>query len=390
MRLRILASVLAIGSFSFALATEADAVVVEVSSCPFVAMTSVRVVADLDCASDGIVVGKDNITINLGGHTLTGDRDPGDIGIDNTNEFDGVTVRNGSVREFDDGIFGFQADEMRIEGVVSAGNLNRGIGIFNSTGAQVIRSDSSGNDTHGIVLDGTSAVVRGTAATRNALAGIYLTGDSHRVISSSSSRNGERGIEIVGDFARVEASTAPGNDEGIKIAGESARVLDSRVDGNAGGTFGGIHITGGSALVRRAEASANGTAGITILGDSGRVVASRAYGNDGRGVHLQGNKPRVVSTRSRGNESYGIEADGDDARVLLSVASNNIGDGIFVAGERATINDNHADGNGYEPGTAPDDVGLGIYVVFATEGPVGSNVARGNDDPDECDPATLC
>jgi hypothetical protein len=50
---------------------------------------------------------------------------------------------------------------------------------------------------------------------------------------------------------------------------------------------------------------------------------------------------------------------------------------------------NRADGNGFVGGVS-DGLGLGIRVQNFTTAPVGTNLARGNDDPAECDPGSLC
>jgi hypothetical protein len=64
---------------------------------------SVTLAADQTSAEDGLVVGADGITIDLGGHTIAGDMGTGDVGIDLNGHSD-VTIRNGTVRNFEDGI----------------------------------------------------------------------------------------------------------------------------------------------------------------------------------------------------------------------------------------------------------------------------------------------
>lgn len=58
-------------------------------------------------------------------------------------------------------------------------------------------------------------------------------------------------------------------------------------------------------------------------------------------------------------------------------------------GDAAALQGNGADGNGF-PAGASDDSGLGIEVTGFTTAPIGTNVALGNDDPAECNPASLC
>ena len=65
-----------------------------------------------NCPNNGIVIGADGITVDLGGHTISGDgkpvrrcprRQPCDFGVFN-DRHDGVTVRNGSLRGFAVGV----------------------------------------------------------------------------------------------------------------------------------------------------------------------------------------------------------------------------------------------------------------------------------------------
>jgi len=51
---------------------------------------------------------------------------------------------------------------------------------------------------------------------------------------------------------------------------------------------------------------------------------------------------------------------------------------------------NRVHGNGFSPVGVSDLSGLGIGVNFVAAAPVGTNVALGNDNPAECNPASLC
>ena len=62
----------------------------------------VELTADLACPGAGLVVGADKTKIDLKGFTLTGN--PGTVGIDNGGGFDAVTIENGSIEEFDEGV----------------------------------------------------------------------------------------------------------------------------------------------------------------------------------------------------------------------------------------------------------------------------------------------
>src|SRR5262245_45236023 len=74
-------------------------------SCGSTVTTSVKLTANIGpCLGDGLVVTASNVTVDLGGHTITGgDRGPGttpeQVGVRVVNASH-VTVRHGTVRNF--------------------------------------------------------------------------------------------------------------------------------------------------------------------------------------------------------------------------------------------------------------------------------------------------
>jgi hypothetical protein len=299
--------------------------VIGVSTCPFTATTSVKVVTDLDCTGDGIVVAENGIKIDLGGHTLKGDLGSGDYGIDNSGGSDDVAVVNGTVRNFDRGIFGNNgADRMLVRGIVASGNSVSGIEIINSDASTVRSSQASGNGGFGIELFGMGP---------------------HLVAKSKASGNDDGGMLVVGGPARavVVESAATGNGgTGAEVRGEPPVVKYYEGSGNS---LYGLRADGPSAVVKYSKLSGNDNEGLLVIGDSVRVGLNSAWGNGENGIKVTGDAPR--------------------------------------------IDRNRADANGYPGGVSAGD-GLGIFASNYTTPPKGDNVARGNDDPDECEPVTLC
>jgi hypothetical protein len=271
-----------------------------ITSCGQVVTTNALLTADLVCTGDGVVVAASGITIDLGGHTMRGDRSPGHDGIDDSGAFDRVTVKNGVVRNFQSGIYAIShADGFGVSGVVVSGSAF----------------------------------------------GSYVVGDAASITSSTFAGN-VVGIDIFGDSASVTATTVAGNDvQGILVTGDALAVKSSTVSGNGAS---GISVEGNRASVRSSTLTGNAVDGVDIVGDSASVSSSTAVGDDR--------------------------------------------DGVFVLGEAAQIKRNRAEANGFMGG-ASDGVGLGIRVPNAssmTRPPVGTNIARANDDANECDPVWLC
>src|SRR4029079_4855142 len=86
--------------------------------------------ADQSCTGTGLIVGADGITIDLGGFTLGGDQTSGHNGIE-LNGHNGTTIKNGTVRHFDEGInyFSVCIDDITISNLVVRDNATGGLGI---------------------------------------------------------------------------------------------------------------------------------------------------------------------------------------------------------------------------------------------------------------------
>jgi hypothetical protein len=268
-----------------------------ITTCGQTVTTNAVLTQDLTCAGPGVIVGASGVTIDLNGHTLTGDRVLNHDGIDGGFAYD-VTIKNGVVRNFDDGIFVVGAvGDVSISNVVSTGN------------------------------------VRG---------GIVVNRDVVSITNSTASGNGTVGIEALGNVS-VKSTTAAGN----------------------------------------------GDTGIWVIGDGSSVKSSSALANTGSGFALHGDSTSVASSTASGNLWNGLYTEGNSISVSSTKASGNGGHGIYVSGDAATLTRNRTEGNGFQGGGS-DGIGQGILVQGFATAPTGTNLARGNDDPANCQPSSLC
>ncbi|MPZ65269.1 MAG: hypothetical protein GEU83_07025 [Pseudonocardiaceae bacterium] len=129
------------------------------------------------CPGDGLIVEADGVTLDLGGHTITGDpnarRAPDKAGI-LLYRVSGVTVTNGTVANFDGGVVVRGGAENTIRKVTASDNVNYrvltgrdstlddidretgpfcdygdGIAVFNSSGNSVEQNNVTGNGPYG-------------------------------------------------------------------------------------------------------------------------------------------------------------------------------------------------------------------------------------------------
>ena len=261
------------------------------TGCGQVVTTNLTLTANIGpCTGPGLIIQADNITVNLNGHSVVG---PGPTngtnpGID-IETHTGVTVENGSVSNFDVGVF------INMSAAVTVTNLNvhdnigpdpdpssmsGGITIFHSSGGQIVNNVL----THNGVNAGIG--VFGIDSDANVIKGNTVTGS----VRSASTGGGGLGIDVT---ALLEP-TDPRRGDPI----DGNNVLNNTVTGNQGAGI--VSDTNINALIRGNTVKDNG------VGAKG----------DGDGIQLNfdvvgGASPRTVDTvlgnTSLGNGDNGID-----------------------------------------------------------------------------------
>ena len=157
-----------------------------------------------------IVVGASKITINLNGFVVKGDGGAGDFGVVDLGGFDGVAVKNGTLRNFESGVNANSADSFGISNVVA-----------------------SGNTSDGIFVNGASASIESTTGSGNGDAGIDVLGALASITSSTASGNGDDGVDVNGASASIKSVTAFGNGaDGISVSSDAATIKSNQAKAN--------------------------------------------------------------------------------------------------------------------------------------------------------------
>jgi len=187
-------------------------------SCGQVIKQSVKLTANLDCKTDGLIVGADGITIDLNGFTLNG---PGEksskVGVmfaDN----DGVTVQGpGTIENFQAGALFSGGEDNKIsrvtfteneiavfqtgsKNIVIEDNLmfgnSIGVAAHSSSGSKLTTNLFKGNDLAGVTLVNSA----GNALTMNTIQGsvngIFLDGQSTKNNIDSNNVLQNRGVDL--------------------------------------------------------------------------------------------------------------------------------------------------------------------------------------------------
>jgi len=300
------------------------------AACGDALVASVTLDADLVCGAGGLAVAADGIVIDLAGHTLSG---TSGNGIDNALGFDRVTVKNGTIDGFENGILHGGGEkhvirDMRIKNGVSSIQLAAGVRfakiqkslVGNNTGrmievfgddnvvTKVVATNSSGlgitiygnrnvvtkntvaNALDGIALSGTAS---GTIISGNAIANgrgsgiiIVLAGGTGNVVTKNrSDGNGDEGIIIFGaDDSIVSGNTVIGNGIGIRIANAARTVVAKNVA--VANDDDGIVIAADAlgTVVTGNKSERNADAGVSTISTSSIFSKNFAFANGTNGI----------------------------------------------------------------------------------------------------------
>src|SRR4051794_22220946 len=331
-------------------------------ACGSVVTKSTTLRADLaNCPANGLVIGADNLTLDLGGHTIDGNGTTEDAAGVRLAGHHGVTVQGGTLRDFDYGVLLDGADANVVPRVTATHNFARGIQL---------QEGSGGN--------------RGefVAATGNGLAGIVVSLSDHNVIAhATGSGNTFNGVTVAGSSGtRVLDGTFAGNTTGIAVVGGSS---GSTVAGNAvsGSTEAAVEIEGNDNVLRRNRAEHNAW-GISFGGDRNQIVGNVVTGSFGcapedcgTGIETFGGTGNLIAsnvvsdTADQGIRLREFEADGGPPTIGNVIRANIVRD---AGSDGIVVQDKTNEVTGH--GTIKDNLVANNFVTSA--GHDGINVNR--------------
>jgi parallel beta-helix repeat protein len=346
-------------------------------TCGAIIVADTTLSGDLNnCPGDGIVIGADDVTLNLDRHTIDGDAIPGaealDVGIRNEGH-DGVTIEGGTVQEFDRGVGLLGASENLLRQLTVTGSSGRGITLEEGSNGNRIENNTSADNRNrgGIVVvssDG-NLIERNTLSGNHVGVGLLDGSTGNRVEDNSLADNPQWGFQIdLSDRNAVIHNRIVRSGDGIILVGSSNTIIGNLVadavgceNGECGGF--GISVEGGSD---------NLVAGNTVTRTLGNGVRLDAYVLPAIGNVFRGNLVRTAGVD-------GIAIDRDQVGpVLDTLLDSNIAigagdDGIDIESPATTLTRN----------LTVHNADLGIEAVpGVTDG--GGNHAAGNGNPAQC------
>ncbi len=156
------------------LALAAPAAAQAAPTCGATITTDTKLTSDLtNCPGDGLVIGADNVTLDLGRRTLGGS---GAAGIRLAGRR-GVRIKGGTIQGFATGIVLDASDSNRLYGVTVRGSAGRGIDVLNGSDGNAIDGvTATGNRTAIAVTDSAGTAIRRSTLSDNAVTGVLLFG----------------------------------------------------------------------------------------------------------------------------------------------------------------------------------------------------------------------
>jgi len=338
----------------------------------------------LNCPGAGLVIGADDVTLDLNGHVIDGDGvgdAPGVLAV----EQEGVVIRNGSIRDFVEGVAAARVDGLHVRHVQVSNS--RHVGIYVERSERVRLRDSTVIDTvfAGIAtFFSTNVRIVDNFSSHNG-AGINITaGRDVLVASNLVTRSGFVGLVIETNRAVVRGNVVRANGIGVIVHANHARITRNQVLD----TIGCVTVPGGCVQPPPGPCPecAEGF-GISVEGGTGNVIADNEVRRTLRhGISVRAYDPAlpIRGTIVRGNLTRGaaldgisVTLDGEGAlghtRLVRNRALASGDDGVDVRSKRATLKANLAHHNG--------DFGI-TAVAGVTDG--GGNRARDNGNGAQC------
>lgn len=300
------------------------------------------------CASNGIVIGADDITLDLNGRTVAGDGEPVkrcrrgeicDVGVVNDGH-DGVTLRDGSVHGFASGVVIAQARNNQVLNVSSSSNQffgfviaessrsvvrassgsdnpepdGDGIGIFASRRLRIVGNSFLRNALGMHVEDSTGIVINGNVFSRNHDMGLLMEADRNQVRGNRCSRNGECIIVAPGNRNVVVANRSFRDNGGIAIEKGRGNLVARNVVVHA--RWEGIRLginkppIGGTVNVARGNLVRGGRNGFLVAENDRHSVLrhNTAIAAADDGYDVKSITAKLKSNRALRNADLGIEA----------------------------------------------------------------------------------
>lgn len=271
-----------------------------VLSCGEVVTTDVTLQRSLTGCTTGLIVGADNVVVDLNGYAIAGvGPQSGGSGVEAIGR-SGVVVRNGRISGFDSGVLMAFASSGVAEGLTIT-NTNRGISIGGINPTSFIRRNVITASLNGIVVFGGVATISGNRMFGILDGGIPGNPSSPRGVGVSCNRASAGTL--------IEGNSVAASSIGIFLFLCAADVIDNSTNANRGPGI--VRFESPGRTVGN-SANVNRGTGIDLFDSHGTILDNVAYANGGDGIRIQDSIPThgefytVGGNTANANAGFGI------------------------------------------------------------------------------------
>lgn len=340
--------------------------------------TTITLTEDVHCDGRGIIIRTDNVTIDLGGHTLFGsgshEYDP-ELGSSAGLALLGATntrILNGTISGFTNGVNVNHSTATDVQNLVIGDTAQFGMSLTDSRGISLSHTTLTGSGREGSGIGGIVGTNVTDFSAENAVisqwsdSGIYMSPVAGFSLTNSSvTENGGQGLSLWYPRSQIviQNSTFWGNYDGVQLAhtdtSGSVEISNSTMNDNAQHGLYTINATNS----RIVGVTANNNGGEGIWMDSGRdwtygtdipfyanIQGSTTNGNRHSGISLSfAGRWWVSGNHAEANGDSGFAFYGGEAILTSNTAKANGLDGFTwesgsrgsSSGDIATSNDRH-------------------------------------------------
>ncbi len=293
-----------------------------VGGLPITVTEDYTLTRDITFRGDGFIVGADNITLDLNGHTITGEPLSADRGILVSGR-NGITIKNGTITGFSQGVQLGHADNNVIQDIISQNNTANGIHIISDSDHNLIDGCTfTGNGDCGISIDGSEGVL---PSKNNTVQNCTISNNPDGINAYYSVGN-----SLVGNTINKFSGS------GIFLKySESNHVLFNRVSNDGVSIGQGIHLddTCSFNVIQGNNISSCNVAGIMSDGidsEDNLVQGNNISNCGGVGIEINGTQNEVRDNNIENTSGPGIRIRSSNNEVIGNTVSYSARNGIVL------------------------------------------------------------
>jgi len=322
----------------------------------------------LNCPTNGIVIGVNDITLDCQGHIISGSGGgSGILAVSRQN----ITIKNCVVQNFFEGIKFSSTTQSQLVNNIAQNNQGDGF-ILSLSSNNNLTSNTANNNNFGFHLSSSSNnILASNIANANNGEGFFLVSSSNNTLTFNAANNG-----IIGNGFSLSSSsnnilisnTANGNKfAGFFLVSSSNNNLTSNVANI--NRFGFRFESASNNMLTSNAAASNSDHGFFLSGGSSNILTFNFASNNDFGIFLAVSSNNNLTSNTANNNNQGFRLEGASNNILISNTANKNLLGFFLrpSSNNNTLTSNTANNNN-----------VGFLFSFSSNNILTNNTAQDN------------